>query len=75
MRVLGIDPRSAKPSLQPKEQIFILFKDRISLYSLFWSRTQSVDQDDLKLWDLLASATQVLGLKVCVTTPGLGADF
>lgn len=54
---------------------FVLFKDKISLYSLCWSRTQSIDQDGLELWDLSASATQVLVLKACVTTPGLGADF
>jgi hypothetical protein len=33
--------------------------------------THSVDQADLELRNLPASASQVLGLKACATTPGL----
>ena len=35
------------------------------------SRTHSADQTDLQLRDLLASASEVLGLNVCATISGL----
>jgi hypothetical protein len=35
--------------------------------------THSVDQADLELRSLPASASQVLGLKLCATTPGYNA--
>jgi hypothetical protein len=46
------------------------FKDRISLYSPGCPRTYFVDQAGLELRNLPASASQMLGLKVCGTTPG-----
>jgi hypothetical protein len=46
-------------------------RDRVSLYSHGCLGTHFVDQDDLKLRNLPASASQVLGLKVCATTARL----
>ena len=46
--------------------IFLLW-DRVSLSSTGCPRTHSVDQADLKLRNVPASASQVLGLKACVT--------
>jgi hypothetical protein len=45
-----------------------LFFFRVSLYSLGCPGTHFVDQAGLELRNLLASASQVLGLKVCATT-------
>lgn len=42
---------------------------RLPLSGLFWPGTHSVDQASLKLRDPPASASGVLGLKVCLTTP------
>jgi hypothetical protein len=47
------------------------FRDRVSLYSLGCPGTHFVDQAGLKLRDPPASASQVLGLKVCTTTARL----
>ena len=46
--------------------LFLVFRDRVSLCSP--GLTHSVDQAGLKLRDLTASASQVLGLKACTTT-------
>jgi hypothetical protein len=46
------------------------FRDRISLCSTGCRGTHSLDQADLELRNLPASASQVLGLKACATTPG-----
>jgi hypothetical protein len=46
------------------------FRDRISLYSPGCPGTHFVEQAGLKLRNLSASASQVLGLKACTTTPG-----
>jgi hypothetical protein len=46
------------------------FRDRVSLCSPDCLGTHSVDQAGLKLRNLPASASQVLGLKACATTPG-----
>jgi hypothetical protein len=48
-----------------------VFRDRVSLYSFGCPGTHSVDQAGLKLRNPPASASQVLGLKACTTTPGL----
>ena len=48
------------------------FQDRVSLYSPGYTGTHSVDQTGLKLRNLPASASQVLGLKTCTTTAWLG---
>jgi hypothetical protein len=53
--------------------IFVLFcfvfQDRVSLCSPGCPGTQSVDQAGLELRNPPASASQMLGLKVCTTTP------
>jgi hypothetical protein len=49
---------------------FLVFRDRVSLYSPGCPGTHSVDQAGLELRNLPASASQVLGLKLCATTPG-----
>jgi hypothetical protein len=48
--------------------VFVFFPDRVFLCSPGCPGTHSVDQAALKLRDPLASASQVLGLKVCATT-------
>ena len=49
---------------------FGVFWDRISLYNPGFPGTQSVDQVGLELRNPPATASQVLGLKVCTTMPG-----
>jgi hypothetical protein len=46
----------------------LVFRDRVSLCSPGCPGTHFVDQAGLKLRNPLASASQVLGLKVCATT-------
>jgi hypothetical protein len=46
--------------------------DRVSLYSLGCPGTHFVDQAGLELRNPPPSASQVLGLKACDTTPGEG---
>jgi hypothetical protein len=50
-----------------------VFRDRVSLCSPGYPETHSVDQAGLELRNPSASASQVLGLKVCATTaqPGM----
>jgi hypothetical protein len=48
---------------------FLFYQDRVSLYSPGCSGTHFVDQAGLKLRNLPASASRVLGLKACATTP------
>ena len=50
---------------------FVFFQNRVSLYSPGCPGTHSVDQDGLELRNPPASASRVLGLKACATTPGL----
>jgi hypothetical protein len=47
-----------------------VFQVRVSLYSLGCPGTHFVDQAGLELRNPPASASQVLGLKACTTTPG-----
>jgi hypothetical protein len=47
---------------------FVLFHDRVSLCSPGCPGTHSVDQAGLKLRNVPASASQVLGLKASATT-------
>jgi hypothetical protein len=49
---------------------FLVFQDRVSLYSPGCPGTHSVEQAGLKLRNPSASASRVLGLKVYATTPG-----
>jgi hypothetical protein len=51
--------------------LFCFFRDRVSLYSPGCPGTHFVDQAGLKLRNLPASASRVLGLKACATMPGL----
>jgi hypothetical protein len=50
---------------------FLVVRDRVSLCSPGCAGTHFVDQADLKLRNPPASASRVLGLKACATTPGL----
>jgi hypothetical protein len=50
---------------------FLVFRDRVSLCSPGCPGTHSVDQAGLELRNPPASASQVLGLKVCTTTARL----
>jgi hypothetical protein len=52
-----------------------VFRDRVSLYSPGCPGTHFVDQAGLKLRNLSASASQVLGLKACATMPGCNGIF
>ena len=54
---------------------FLVFRDRVSLSSAGCPGTHFVDQAGLELRNLPASASQVLGLKVCATTPGSNYFF
>jgi hypothetical protein len=47
---------------------FLVFQDRVPLCSCGCPGTHSVDEAGLKLRNLPASASQVLGLKVCANT-------
>jgi hypothetical protein len=47
---------------------FVFFRDRVSLCNPGCPGTHSVDQAGLELRNPLASASQVLGLKMCTTT-------
>ena len=54
---------------------FFFFRDRVSLCSPGCPGTHSVDQAGLELGNPPASASQVLGLKVCANRPGLNNVF
>jgi hypothetical protein len=47
---------------------WVVFQDRVSLYSSGCLVTHSLGQADLELRNLPASASQMLGLKACTTT-------
>jgi hypothetical protein len=49
--------------------LFLVFQDRVSLYSPGCPGTHFVDQPGLELKNLPASAFQVLGVKACTTMP------
>jgi hypothetical protein len=51
--------------------LVLVFRDRVSLCSPGYPGTHSVDQAGLELRNPPASASQVLGLKVCATTAQL----
>jgi hypothetical protein len=54
---------------------FLVFGDRVSLYSSGCPGIYSVDQAGLELRNSPASASQVLGLKAWATTARLVLDF
>ena len=49
---------------------WLVFRDRVSLCSPGCPGTHFIDQAGLELRNPPASASQVLGLKACTTTPG-----
>jgi hypothetical protein len=51
--------------------LVLVSRDRVSLYSPGCPGTHFVDQAGLKLRNPPASASRVLGLKACTTTPDL----
>jgi hypothetical protein len=51
--------------------VFLVFQDRVSLCSPGCPGTHSVDQGGLELRNPPASASRVLGLKACATTPSM----
>lgn len=53
----------------------LIFRDRVSLCSLGYPGSLSVDQVGLELKNLPASAPQALGLKTCATTAQGPYDF
>jgi hypothetical protein len=55
--------------------VFWVFQDRVSLYSPGCPGTHFVDQAGLELRNLPASASRVLRLKACTTTPGITVFF
>jgi hypothetical protein len=50
--------------------VFVFRGKQVSLYSPGCPGTHFVEQAGLELRNLLASASRVLGLKVCATMPG-----
>jgi hypothetical protein len=58
-----------------KSSFFFFFRDRVSLCSPGCPGTHSVDQVGLELRNPPASASRVLGLKACPTTPSLSRVF
>jgi hypothetical protein len=54
---------------------FLVFGDRVSLCSPGYPGTHFVDQAGLERRNPPASASQVLGLKACATTPHLFVRF
>jgi hypothetical protein len=50
--------------------VVVVFRDRVSLCSPGCPGTHFVDQAGLELRNPPASASRVLGLKACATTPG-----
>jgi hypothetical protein len=54
---------------------FLVFQDRVSLYSPGCPGTHYVDQAGLELRNPTASASQVLGLKAYATTPSINLFF
>jgi hypothetical protein len=54
---------------------FFVFGDSLSLCSLGCPGTYFVDQAGLELRNPPASASQVLGLKACATTPSIAKCF
>jgi hypothetical protein len=53
----------------------LFFRDRVFLYSPGCPGTHFVDQAGLEIRNLPASASRVLGLKACATTPGFSQGF
>jgi hypothetical protein len=69
MWLQGIELRTSGRAVGDFFFLFWFFRDRVSLYSPGCPGTHFVDQAGLELRNPPASASQVLGLKACVTTP------
>jgi hypothetical protein len=54
---------------------FLVFRDTVSLYSSGCPGTHFVDQAGLELRNPPASASRMLGLKACTSTPGWYTNF
>ena len=68
-------PSLVQFALMPFVVLLFVFQNRVSLCSPGCPETHSVDLAGLELRDLLASASRVLGLKVCNTTARLSYLF
>jgi hypothetical protein len=55
--------------------VLFVFRDRVSLYSLGCPGTHFVDQAGLELRNSPVSASRVLVLRVCTTTPGQSDSY
>jgi hypothetical protein len=62
-------------SMEIRLHISFFFRDRVSLYSPGCPGAHFVDQAGLELRNPPASASRVLGLKACATTPGKTPHF
>jgi hypothetical protein len=67
--------KKLKQTKQNQTFFFFIFQDRVSLYSPGCPGTHSADQAGLELRNPPASASQVLRLKACATTPGETKPF
>jgi hypothetical protein len=72
---LVTEPRVTVPPFFVVVVVFFVFRDRVSLYSPGCPGTHFVDQAGLELRNPPASASRVLGLKACATTPGSVPPF
>jgi hypothetical protein len=79
VRRLPLPSSLSLPAVQSSWFLFFLggrgVQDRVSLCSSGCPGTHSVDQAGLKLRNLPASASRVLGLKACATTAPLLGIF
>jgi hypothetical protein len=67
---LSHQPPSSLLLLESFFVVVLVFRDRVSLYSPGYPGVHFVDQAGLELRNPPASASWVLGIKACATTPG-----
>jgi hypothetical protein len=76
LALLSLEYYCCEQTPWPRQLFFLFFRwDRVSLCSPGCPGTHSVDQAGLKLRNPPASASWVLGLKACATTPGFSHAF
>jgi hypothetical protein len=68
---LVMEPHEEELAIFTPFFFFLVFRDRVSLYSPGCPGTHFVDQAGLELRNPPASASRVLGLKMCATTARL----